>query len=353
MWAGGSAEILSLPASVRIRPILERDGPDLVRLYQSVSAEVVRSTVRYARLAGHFGSLVPTLGHTSAGRRPLWNRPPMRSARSGHVAEEGGRIVGYALVDPEEGRRHPTLLRRRIAHAGHVFVDPSERSRGIGSALLASQLTLLASHGARFATMRIEPDEPAHVALMERGRFVPCYDRYLFAAPRSLLEERLARAIPGTVVSGEETLVPALVRRLLRMLRDKPGASHDWACHEAFVRLGAGPELTEEERTDLHLGLARRMLDHPERIAASHDAAHFCMLFDSQLFLSDQFPLDFAEGCLRRYVEQLPPGRDIVEFAVSPLDHYAQEFLRQAGLIRIGRDSDLLTGLQARRGPAD
>lgn len=73
------------------------------------------------------------------------------------VWEEHGRIMGFSAHDPRDG-----LL-------WALFVDPAEEGRGIGSALLAAELELLARCGARRIWLTTDPASRAAGFYRRRG----------------------------------------------------------------------------------------------------------------------------------------------------------------------------------------
>jgi mycothiol synthase len=88
------------------------------------------------------------------------------------VAEEAGRVVGFALclAWTEEGRGHVALL----------AVRPGAAGRGLGTALLRAAFARFRAAGLRQATLGVAADNPRALALYERAgmRRGPYADRY-------------------------------------------------------------------------------------------------------------------------------------------------------------------------------
>jgi phosphinothricin acetyltransferase len=84
------------------------------------------------------------------------------------VAQDGGRVIGYAYGSPH---------RNRAAYSTSadvaVYVDPAHARRGIGRALYAALLPLLAAQGAHAAFAGIALPNPGSIALHEAMGFTP------------------------------------------------------------------------------------------------------------------------------------------------------------------------------------
>ncbi|MEN3000007.1 MAG: GNAT family N-acetyltransferase [Acidilobaceae archaeon] len=64
------------------------------------------------------------------------------------VAEEGGEVIGFSIA----------YRRRNKAYLDFLAVDPRERGRGVGSALLAAQEEMLAREGAEEVSLGVKKD---------------------------------------------------------------------------------------------------------------------------------------------------------------------------------------------------
>ena len=85
------------------------------------------------------------------------------------VAEDGyGRVAGYALV--RVGLRWLGVRRGGITS---IAVDPSQRRRGLGRALLASALEYLKENGVEQADLEVDVSNRAAQSLYEALGFVP------------------------------------------------------------------------------------------------------------------------------------------------------------------------------------
>ncbi|HSQ99335.1 MAG TPA: GNAT family N-acetyltransferase [Sphingomicrobium sp.] len=82
------------------------------------------------------------------------------------VAEEDGRVLGYASTSPMRGRR----AYRWSVETG-IYLDEAAQGRGIGRQLLAAHLDLLERQGFVTAIAGIALPNPASVALHEKLGF--------------------------------------------------------------------------------------------------------------------------------------------------------------------------------------
>lgn len=90
------------------------------------------------------------------------------------VVEDGGRLLGYALV----------LLRRTTALARlySLAIDPAARGRGLGAALLDAAERAAHDEGALFLRLEVRPDNAAAIALYQArgyrhfGRYLDFYE---------------------------------------------------------------------------------------------------------------------------------------------------------------------------------
>jgi phosphinothricin acetyltransferase len=84
------------------------------------------------------------------------------------VAQDGGRVIGYAYGSPHRSRAAYSTS-ADVA----VYVDPAHARRGIGRALYAALLPLLAAQGAHAAFAGIALPNPGSIALHEAMGFTP------------------------------------------------------------------------------------------------------------------------------------------------------------------------------------
>jgi len=85
------------------------------------------------------------------------------------VAEEDGRVIGYASSSPFRSR--PAY--RWTVETG-VYLAPDAQGRGLGRALMEQLLDLLTRQGFTSAVAGITLPNPASVALHEKLGFSPC-----------------------------------------------------------------------------------------------------------------------------------------------------------------------------------
>jgi ribosomal protein S18 acetylase RimI-like enzyme len=115
-----------------------------------------------------------TFGQTVAEAEATGGTPIVRlvaEAVAGHafagVAEQGGRLVGMALVRPGEraaNRHHGVLF--------GVFVAPEARGQGVATRLVGAAVTWCRGRGLRSVELWVRADNPAARALYERAGFV-------------------------------------------------------------------------------------------------------------------------------------------------------------------------------------
>jgi L-amino acid N-acyltransferase YncA len=132
----------------------------MIRLATNDDADAIASIYRPYVEHSHF-----TFEETAPGRAEIAER--MTSPiRPWLVAEERGRIVGYASTSP---------LRNRAAYRWSVetgiYLAPSAQGRGIGRALLDAHLELLERRGFVTAIAGISLPNDASVALHEKLGF--------------------------------------------------------------------------------------------------------------------------------------------------------------------------------------
>jgi phosphinothricin acetyltransferase len=84
------------------------------------------------------------------------------------VAEEDGRVVGYAYADPHRDR-----AAYRWAVDVAIYIDPAFHGRGIGRALYETLFELLTEQGYRTAVAGIALPNPASIAIHEKLGFEP------------------------------------------------------------------------------------------------------------------------------------------------------------------------------------
>lgn len=84
------------------------------------------------------------------------------------VAEDDGRVVGYAYASPHRAR----AAYRWAADVG-IYVDSGHRGRGVGGALYRTLFEALSDQGLRMACAGITLPNPASVALHEKQGFQP------------------------------------------------------------------------------------------------------------------------------------------------------------------------------------
>ncbi|MDP6184256.1 MAG: GNAT family N-acetyltransferase, partial [Gammaproteobacteria bacterium] len=83
---------------------------------------------------------------------------PLLERRDSLVAVVGGRVAGYLQVLPREMRVGRSIL--RVAGLACLAVDPAERGKGHGRALIQSALRRIASDGYHLSAVFAESDDP-------------------------------------------------------------------------------------------------------------------------------------------------------------------------------------------------
>jgi GNAT superfamily N-acetyltransferase len=99
---------------------------------------------------------------------------PSGAYSEGFVWEEGGRIIGNASLHEVEGQPGRFVL-------ANVAVDPEERSRGIGRALVEASIRLARQRGASILILQVEPDNERAVRLYTHLGFRLLTTRTLWA----------------------------------------------------------------------------------------------------------------------------------------------------------------------------
>lgn len=117
------------------------DMPDIVRIRTSVRENHL--SVEQMAAAGITPQSI--LADVASGALGFW------------VAEDGGRIAGFAMAD------------RRDGSVFALFMDEACEGRGYGSALLARCEAWLKHHGIAEASLTTEPGTKAHAFYVKRG----------------------------------------------------------------------------------------------------------------------------------------------------------------------------------------
>ncbi|WP_254766480.1 ribosomal protein S18-alanine N-acetyltransferase [Salinilacihabitans rarus] len=99
------------------------------------------------------------------------------------VATDDGRVAGYVVADvtPNYGRD--------LGHVKDIAVHPARRGAGVGSALLARALAVLAGHGADSVKLEVRESNDAARRLYREFGFAPL------------------RRVPGYYDDGEDAIV--------------------------------------------------------------------------------------------------------------------------------------------------
>jgi putative acetyltransferase len=113
---------------------------------------------------------------------------PLLRAGGGIVAEEGGRVLGYAVLDADTGE------------VDAVFVDPAAHGQGIGLALLRALEEMAREQGVEKVFLSASLNAVAFYALagFRALREKMCAHRSGIAIRSVLMEKRLAGLRPAT-----------------------------------------------------------------------------------------------------------------------------------------------------------
>ena len=95
------------------------------------------------------------------GRRAMWERGLEHGVRDVHVAEDGGRVVGFVGTGPS---RDPDAE----GELGEIYVLPEAMGTGVGRALLAAGVEAMAARGYADAILWVLDDNPRARAFYER-----------------------------------------------------------------------------------------------------------------------------------------------------------------------------------------
>jgi L-phenylalanine/L-methionine N-acetyltransferase len=139
------------PPEISIRPAHPADARSFFELWQEVVAE--RRFVMSDRAHG-------SVGHYRRTFRSSWT-----SDNAELVATDGRQVVGYLSISREE---HPVT--RHVASIG-VFVAPSWRGRGVGTALMREAVRWARGVGVEKLALTVYPDNAAAIALYRRFGF--------------------------------------------------------------------------------------------------------------------------------------------------------------------------------------
>ena len=137
--------------AVLIRLAAERDAAALAAIYRPYVEE---SRISFEDVAPDAAELARRLAGDRPGHHPWF------------VAQEGGRVIGYAASSPFRARS----AYRWIVETG-VYLAPGACGRGIGRALLTRLLDVLEAQGYVAAIGAIALPNPASVALHEKLGF--------------------------------------------------------------------------------------------------------------------------------------------------------------------------------------
>ncbi len=136
---------------MKIRPATEDDAPALVNIYNPFITDTV-VTFEYE----------PVSAEEFAGRI----RKVLEGGYPYLVAEEEGKVIGYAYA---------TQWRTRAAYRytveSTIYLDPSHRSKGLGTTLYRALLDELKARGIHVVIGGITLPNPASVALHEKLGF--------------------------------------------------------------------------------------------------------------------------------------------------------------------------------------
>jgi GNAT superfamily N-acetyltransferase len=154
-----------------------------------------------AEAAAQWGRLEPLMRHLSETADQFW------------VAEEDGRVVGYARATVRDGVQELT----------EFFVDPTHQSAGVGRELLAR---VFPQAGARRRVIVATTDERAVARYLKAGvypRFPVCYFFGPTVTPAGPIESLVAE--PMTASAQTLEIIARIDRALLDFQRD---VDHQW-----------------------------------------------------------------------------------------------------------------------------
>jgi GNAT superfamily N-acetyltransferase len=126
---------------MQLRPAVRADVPAILRL--------IRALAEYEKLSGEVVATEDALAATLFGDRP---------AAEVLLAEEQGRAVGFALFFPN----YSTFLGKPGIYLEDLFVEPAQRGKGTGKALLKAVAKIAVERGCgRFEWSVLDWNEPA------------------------------------------------------------------------------------------------------------------------------------------------------------------------------------------------
>ena len=124
-----------------LRRAVRADVPEILRL--------IRALAEYEKLSHEVVASEAALAQTLFGDRP---------AAEVLLAEEGGRAVGFALFF----QNYSTFLAKPGIYLEDLFVEPAQRGKGLGKALLAAVAKLAVERGCgRFEWAVLDWNAPA------------------------------------------------------------------------------------------------------------------------------------------------------------------------------------------------
>lgn len=157
-WRRSPPKVSSMGCSVpegpvaRLRPAVEDDVPAIVAIY---NASVAVNTASW-----------DTAPHSVA-ERLAWFHDRTRAGQAVLVAEQDGRVVGWAAWGPF---RSKAGYRLTMEHT--LYVAESARGQGVGRLLMAGILETAAAAGVHVLVGAVSADNEASIALHERFGFV-------------------------------------------------------------------------------------------------------------------------------------------------------------------------------------
>ena len=227
------------------------------------------------------------------------------AAEAAAVAEHGGEVVGFACGLARDGP---------VAELTELYVRPAVRRRGLGRALLAEVVGVLAERGASFVRVDVTPDNAAARTLYERAGFRVEMLRLLADA------DALQRV---TAVSGGRSFgsihvqtddQPAVERAVRQFVPRLPGRSRG-----SIVSPPRGgwvavyDDVCDRDRQQLRR-LAREMSDRMGAvvlaIGVEEEAVVRYVLFDRGRVVDEYLSV-------QEYYGPLPPG-EVVALAANP-----------------------------------